>query len=89
MTALGSLLGFLHVTGPTGEPLAPAVPTVVSRRLAALDQCSDAETRELLSRLTPGNRRLLVTALGNIQQIVADAHDPTQQPGRRAHDRTS
>ena len=61
VTALRSLLGFLHVTGLIGEPLAPAVPAVASWRLAALPRAlQTGEVTAMLSacdRRTPAGRR--------------------------------
>lgn len=49
VTALRSLLSFLHATGVVATPLAPAVPTVASWRLAGLPiGLSQTEVRALL-----------------------------------------
>ena len=45
---------------------------------AMLDERSNAENRELLSRLTPRDRRRLVKAMDTIRQIVADSQDSAQ-----------
>jgi integrase/recombinase XerD len=61
VTALRSLLAFLHVTGVIGEPLAPAVPAVASWRLAGLPRdLEPGQVRAMLSacdRRTPAGRR--------------------------------
>ncbi len=50
VTALRSLLGFLHVDGAIQRPLAAAVPSVASRRLAGLPKgLEPAEVRSLLA----------------------------------------
>lgn len=43
---------------------------------AMLDERSNADNRELLSRLSPRDRRRLVKAMSTIRQIVADSEDP-------------
>ena len=61
VTALRSLLGFLHVTGMITGPLAAAVPTVACWRLAGLPTgLNPAQVRALLAacdRSTPVGRR--------------------------------
>jgi len=61
VTALRSLLGFLHVDGITARPLVGAVPSVASWRLTGLPRALEADqVQRLLSscdRGTPGGRR--------------------------------
>jgi site-specific recombinase XerD len=57
VTALRSLLGFLHVTGLIGEPLAEAVPAVASWRLAALPRA--LEPGQVTAMLASCDRRTL------------------------------
>lgn len=61
VTALRSLLGFLHVEGMISEPLAQAVPAVASWRLAGLPRALEpGQVAALLascSRRTPAGRR--------------------------------
>lgn len=73
VTALRSLLGWLHLTGVLPEPLASAVPSVAGRRLSGLPKgLEPAQLRRLLAacdRRTPTGRRdyaivLLLSRLG-------------------------
>ena len=61
VTALRSLLGFLHVEGLLGEPLAQAVPAVASWRLARLPRSLEpGQVAAMLAscdRRTPAGRR--------------------------------
>ena len=58
VTALRSLLGFLHVEGLIGEPLAQHVPAVASWRLAGLPQGAGARaSRGAAGQLRPAHRR--------------------------------
>lgn len=61
VTALRSLLGFVHVEGMISEPLAPAVPAVASWRLAGLPRALEpGQVAALLAscdRGTPAGRR--------------------------------
>lgn len=61
VTALRSLLGFLHVEGMISEPLAQAVPAVASWRLASLPRALEpGQVAALLAscdRRTPAGRR--------------------------------
>jgi integrase/recombinase XerD len=66
VTALRSLLGFLHVEGLIGEPLGQVVPAVASWRLAGLPKALEpGQVAALLAEIWQvlRHRRLLSTAI--------------------------
>ena len=80
VTALRSLLRFLHVDGLTARPLAPVVPSVAAWRLSGLPRGLEAEQVQALlascSRETPVGRRdfailLMLVRLGMRRGEVA------------------